>query len=641
MAIRKATYIIIFFSFLFCLTAESQTASGVVNIYRKVRSVDTAKGIVRLYNASNLTSFIGHSAMLIQMKGATMATSNTSSFGNITATNNAGRFEIGRMCGQLTDSIVFENKLQNFYDTAGGLVQLVFMPIYTNVTITGTLRAAPWDAVADTGGIVAIEASGTVTLNAGISADSAGFRGGALVNQGNNCSNTFAATAYYYSSAGSFPGGNGAKKGEGIADYITNEEYGKGKQTNGGGGGNILNTGGGGGGGYSAGGDGGKKSGGACFSGDAGLGGLGLSFGYSSAQFRMFMGGGGGAGQEDNGVGTPGGNGGGIVYIKASQIVGGGNKISANGNTGYNSLNVTNPYASSSDGGGGGGGGGVVVLNVSGYTTSLVVEARGGNGSNSEYAGSSNCTGPGGGGGGGIVWSNAALPVIVTTNVTGGNNGVILTTCVGAANGATPGAAGVISSTFALPVLKDSSAVCKQILPFRLINSFSGNTSGGIIHLSLELNSRFETQKCILEVSDDGSHFNVLSEQAGNNGLHYYFNAEYKATPSFYRIKIVTITGTTEYSTILYFKPNLPANGIALFPNPMLNKIALHVKMLQAEFADIRVFDMTGRMVYNTQMMLQEGESVYPISLGSLHRGVYSFQLVTRNRNLKKMFVHL
>ena len=133
----KNIYLFILLS-LFFYSGISQSISGVVNDYRKVRSIDTAKGIIRLFDASNCTQYIGHSVMLIQMKGAIIDSNDASTFGNITAIKNAGRFEIGKMCGQLSDSIIFENKLQNFYDTLGFL-QVVFMPILTNVNVVGTL----------------------------------------------------------------------------------------------------------------------------------------------------------------------------------------------------------------------------------------------------------------------------------------------------------------------------------------------------------------------------------------------------------------------------------------------------------------------------------------------------------------------
>ena len=639
MSILKPLFISVLFFCLFTISGFCQPTSGIVNTYRKVISIDTAKGIVRLSNASNLVQFIGHSVMIIQMKGATIDQSNTSSFGNITTLGNCGRFEIGRMCGQLTDSIVLENKLQNFYDVSG-FVQLVFMPKYTDLNVSGTIIAAPWNPADSTGGIVAIEASGTVTLNASISADSAGYRGGALLNQANNCSNTFAATNYYYSAAGTLFGGGG-KKGEGVATYISGEEYGKGKQANGGGGGNILNTGGGGGGGYAPGGIGGSRTMGSCINGNPGIGGAGMaSLGFSNSQFRVFMGGGGGAGQEDNNLSTPGGNGGGIVYIKANQIIGSGNKISANGNSGYNSSSPT-PYSAESDGGGGGGGGGTVILDVNSITTLLTVETKGGKGSNTENSASGFCSGPGGGGGGGFIWSRYLLPANVILTSTGGINGVILTTCTGASNGAAAGSLGSYSSGFAFPTLRDSSAVCKQILPFKLISSFSGSISNEQLHLTLRLTSVTGVYKSILQYSTDGITFTDMVTQNSNYSMTYYFVTPCNNTPSFYRAKVVTTSGTAEFSTVLYFKPNIQQDNISLFPNPVTSDLNMYVKVTTAGPATLSVFDITGRKVYKIPLQLSAGYNSYHLKLPALVAGVYTLELWNNNFRAVRKFIHL
>ncbi len=82
---------------------------------------------------------------------------------------------------------------------------------------------------------------------------------------------------------------------------------------------------------YGTGGGGGKRAGETLFSCHGqfpGVGGLSLAaFGYSTAANRIFLGGGGGSGQENNGVGLPGANGGGIVILSANTtIIGGGER---------------------------------------------------------------------------------------------------------------------------------------------------------------------------------------------------------------------------------------------------------------------------------------------------------------------------
>src|SRR5687768_3524489 len=92
--------LILLFLFI-CFNSFSQTQiSGIVNEYRKVILTDSAKGYVRLANAGGMTQYIGRTAMLIQMKGATInSTSQSAAFGDVTNISYAGNFEFGVICG--------------------------------------------------------------------------------------------------------------------------------------------------------------------------------------------------------------------------------------------------------------------------------------------------------------------------------------------------------------------------------------------------------------------------------------------------------------------------------------------------------------------------------------------------------------
>ncbi len=128
-----------------------------------------------------------------------------------------------------------------------------------------------------------------------------------------------------------------------------------------------------------------------------GIGGISIMSAFSgNTTNKLFLGGGGGTGTyEDfsNDI-TKGGNGGGIVFIVARDIVGNNRKIKANGE----SVQGTTMFESA----GGGGGGGTIVLVTNNITGVLSLEAKGGNGGSSSNL---NCRGSGGGGGGGVIFS--------------------------------------------------------------------------------------------------------------------------------------------------------------------------------------------------------------------------------------------
>ncbi len=407
---------------------KGQNISGVVNAYAQVTNI----------NANNITvaSAAGFAAgdrvMLIQMKGATINTTNSAAYGNITALNDAGNYELATVSSIAGNVISLGSSPCQTYNTTGR-VQLVRVFQATNATVTANLTCQPWNGF--TGGVLALEISGTLTLNANIDVSGNGFRGGIVNSGGFSCND-----ALYVS------GGNqGGAKGEGIAEFVAGQINSRGKQANGGGGANRGNSGAGGGSNGGTGGLGGFTYTG-CSPGNQGIGGLTLT----QSNGRAFLGGGGGGGFRDNGQTTaPGADGGGIAYIIAGTIAGNGNDILSNGAT---VTGITND-----EGAGAGGGGGSILLSVGTYTGVLNLRANGGNGGNSfNNIFTTQCHGPGGGGSGGVVWfSQGATPAGVNVFSNGGTSGLVTNPtqpCFNQPHGATPGTAGVALYNLAPPL---------------------------------------------------------------------------------------------------------------------------------------------------------------------------------------------
>lgn len=491
---------------------HAQNISGIVNSYHRVTDINTTTNTLTLFSAAGLTP--GVKVLVIQMKGATIDNTNTASFGNITAIGNAGNYEFNYVCAVNVNDVTLVYDLQRSYDTAG-MVQLVTVPQYEAAVVTDTLKAAQWNSGTRTGGIIAIEAR-SLTLTRPIDASGKGFVGGAYVDHpippfDCNFSTNITSFGFANPTSGAFTGGT---KGEGITVGSAALGYGKGKLANGGGGANNHNAGGAGGSNYGTGGSGGQRSNEGsfnCHGANPGIGGLSLSsFGYTLANNRVFMGGGGGAGQGNNNVGMPGGNGGGIIFIKADTLQGNNEFILANGARPYRA-DLADPYAAGGDGGGGGGAGGVIVADVTVWDYSggdVILQANGADGSYSSYTPSSGCFGPGGGGGGGVIWvKQPALIPEVEVNFIGGTNGLIsvttsVTACRGLANGATPGTAGDVKFNYVPPV--STGLVCAPLALNRdSINTLMRVRYQGfqLIRLSPNPSSRFVSLQIISDKS--------------------------------------------------------------------------------------------------------------------------------------------
>lgn len=427
----------------------------------------------------------GDQIFLIQMQdadinpaGGNLTNTNATAYGDgntgrgYTALNNAGRYEFAVVTAVNGNTLTLRDPLQYTYragpagTTARRSFQVLRVPQLSSVTLTSPVAAPAWNG--ETGGVLVLDAAGTINLNGQtINADAAGFRGGgsflggSLTGQGvTDYANTYAPTT---STAIS----RGAMKGEGIAGtptlvrgaavsggysgvsaglaagdlgYPNAFVVARGAPGNAGGGGTQHNAGGGGGGGVGTGGKGGYSYGtyattnsGSCRvltsgtttyyscggDGSRDVGGLGGA-GIIPDATRLLVGGGGGAGDSNNSADTPGtgqnsgGAGGGAIFIRAQALTGTG-LISANGQDGQ---------AAGRDAAGGGGAGGVIALALGAGPVNAALQVRGGAGGNSGLplrAGETQGTG-GGGGGGAVLLASGVL--VGGATVTGGAAGV-------------------------------------------------------------------------------------------------------------------------------------------------------------------------------------------------------------------------
>lgn len=270
--------------------------------------------------------------------------------------------------------------------------QVIRVPQYSDLTIesSASIVASEWDG--DSGGIVAFDVLGTLTLNGAIDVSARGFRGGQGV--------------------GNMGGGAPGFKGEGVAGtpwqvyvsvndiLVTNSAGGYPPPDNkcvgapGNAGGNARDE-------RDAGGGGGGNGG------MGGIGGRGRDNSGRRAQGRggaplvadaasLTLGGGGGGGNGDDGLTSPeassGQSGGGAVLIRAGALVAGSSGvIHANGAGGAMAVD---------EGAGGGGGGGTIIVYTGGADfANLTLEANGGDGNSIDESDD----GGGGGGGGGLA----------------------------------------------------------------------------------------------------------------------------------------------------------------------------------------------------------------------------------------------
>jgi len=402
------------------LTAQISNISGIVNKYSSV----TALGCQRVQVEKPDLFRAGDRVMLIQMQGALVSTSlSEESFGSVISYNSSGNYELHEVDVVIDQEVILKNPIERTYEISGH-VQLIFVPQYDRAVVVGQIVGAEWDG--STGGVIALECRGTLTLNAGISASGIGFRAGPSIRDPGPF--IFCNPDILTNPVSSLKGGH---KGEGIASWQEAHALNKGPWANGGGGGNDHNAGGGGGSNAGMGGRGGfadpvPES--ACLG--NGLPGRSLTINDN----RAFLGGAGGSGHDNNLVSSRGAAGGGMVLIIADAVLGNKHAIEANGAV---------PDQAAYDGAGGGGAGGTILLSAN-ACIDCDLQANGGDGGSNNWASATLCYGPGGGGGGGAIRYNCDLSSSLVS-FAGGAAGRILnpgSICFDSHFGATGGLSG-------------------------------------------------------------------------------------------------------------------------------------------------------------------------------------------------------
>ena len=553
-------------SLLFSLSVFSQNSiSGIINQYVKVTALDECQARLSLTSAAGFNA--GDQVLLVQMQGAAIDQTNSGSFGNITDTGSAGFFEKNEIKSITGNDIFLKYNLVNVYN-AGGALQLVSMPVFTEAVVTDTLKAALWNGA--TGGILALEVENTLTLEAPVDVSRAGFRGGVVNVVSSDCTFLTNANDYFYNTSN----WRGAPKGEGIAANITGKEHGRGAQANGGGGGNDHNSGGGGGGHANAGGVGGQQTPSStfgCYGNYPGQGGKALP----DLAGRIFMGGGGGAGHvDDAGAGSAGGRGGGIIFIVAGAIAGNTQSILANGGT---------PPQAGGDGAGGGGAGGTILLDAAAVTGSISIEARGGNGGNVSNS-PDRCFGPGGGGSGGKLLTNQAG--FASVNLSGGLAGLNTTAsgqCNGLSNEALAGGDGQQENVADIPGSLDEIVVpmvIQQPQPATVCEGepavFSLETQGNMLTYQWQVNPGSGWVNVVNSPAYTGAQSSeLIISNPGVNLDGHEFQCLVSG-PCTQQLMSTTVELTVLPAPVAGFSVNSLGNGLFQFDNTSINATTFH-----------------------------------------------------------------
>ena len=201
--------------------------------------------------------------------------------------------------------------------------------------------------------------------------------------------------------------------------------------------------------------------------------------------------------------------------------------------------------------------------------------------------------------------------------------------------GGTPGTA-TPNNTFGHGIIDAEAAVNQAValLPVELF-SFTGAPDGRDVRLFWKSSAFGSLSHFEVEHSASGAQFNWLGNVAfspaqGSEGVYEFFHENAGAGVHYYRLKMVDIDGSFEYSNVVVVQI-AGENELMLFPNPAGRQLSVLTKVNDDAPASIRLFDAAGRLLLSTSASPVNGALNVPMATGGLPAGMYVVEVLPGN----------
>jgi hypothetical protein len=188
----------------------------------------------------------------------------------------------------------------------------------------------------------------------------------------------------------------------------------------------------------------------------------------------------------------------------------------------------------------------------------------------------------------------------------------------------------------------DAGLTKPAALPVNLI-SFNGALNGSIAKLNWVVSNEVNLSHYELERSSNGTSYAAIANvtaRGNTSGLEDYIYQDNIAglgvNKIYYRLKIVDKNGVVKYSNIVIVR----LNGIkisTIYPNPIADFVRVELEAKVKENAQIRIMDMSGKVVLTQLEPVQIGGNQITINgLGKLSRGTYIIEITTGTEKLRE-----
>lgn len=165
------------------------------------------------------------------------------------------------------------------------------------------------------------------------------------------------------------------------------------------------------------------------------------------------------------------------------------------------------------------------------------------------------------------------------------------------------------------------------------LRSFNGINKNSAITFNASFTNTNNLRSVELEKAAGNSQFTSIGEMLLSNDISFTDNAPAAGT-NYYRLKITGANGQVSYSSLLRFNiAESVKQGFKIYPSVIANNTTISVTADKTENSAFQLMDLTGRIVYQQGLYLQNGNNVTVVnSLGSVTPGNYIAMLKTGDK---------
>lgn len=169
--------------------------------------------------------------------------------------------------------------------------------------------------------------------------------------------------------------------------------------------------------------------------------------------------------------------------------------------------------------------------------------------------------------------------------------------------------------------------------------AFSAESKVNFISLQWTVSSPRDAKEFVVEHATDAIHFSAIetlkADRAEATGKYATTDAPYKSGDQFYRIKMISLTGLVEYSTILKVNMKTALNGkdFIIYPNPVEQK-TVNILFPSGSLGkyNISLISNTGTVQQLPSLQVIQGQRLHKIVLSAnTNSGIYQLKISGSN----------